>query len=138
MLIRHETKRVRRAAFTLMEMLVVVAIIVALASIGGFALFSALGEANEDVARMKAATISKACQAYQIKRNRNPDSLDALLQKDDLGGPYIKTAEDLNDPWGKRFQYDQSGTHHNGQEVDIFTTTPEGKTVGNWPVSKGH
>src|SRR6266851_5504957 len=46
MMIRRRFKSRRRAAFTLMEMLVVVAIIVALAAIGGFALFSALADAR--------------------------------------------------------------------------------------------
>ncbi len=41
MLLRQDGKRNRRAAFTLMEMLIVVAIIVALAGIGGYYLIGA-------------------------------------------------------------------------------------------------
>ncbi len=51
MLQRHAINRQKRAAFTLMEMLVVVAIIVALAGIGGFFLLGALEDAKVDVRR---------------------------------------------------------------------------------------
>ena len=46
MLPRKDRNRQRRSAFTLMEMLVVVAIIVALAGIGGFFLMGVAGRAE--------------------------------------------------------------------------------------------
>jgi general secretion pathway protein G len=138
MVLRSETRRIRRAAFTLMEMLVVVAIIVALAGIGGFFLMGALGEAKTDLARTQAkSTLTSACQAYNLKRGAYPDSLQQLLQQDARGGPYLDDPSAILDPWGQPFQYDKSGPRNNGRKPDIWTKDPNnGVDIGNWPLTQ--
>ena len=140
MLLNHEPKRQRRAAFTLMEMLVVVAIIVALAGIGGFFLLGQLEGAKKDTAQTQVkVTLSQACEAYSIKHGHFPDSLAALLVKDEIGGPYLKSEDYLYDPWStpsnkRPYQYDASGTKNQSIQPDIWTTTPDGTVIiGNWP-----
>jgi general secretion pathway protein G len=134
MLQRQQNNRQRRTAFTLMEMLVVVAIIVALAGIGGFFFLGALEDAKVDTARTTIkGTLTPACEAYAIKHNGFPDSLQQLLVKDEMGGPYLKSADFLMDPWGHPYTYDKSGTKNNNMYPDISFTTPKGDTVGNWP-----
>ena len=78
----------RRRGFTLMEMLIVVAIIVVVAGLGGVYLFQYLGEAKADAAAIKIKILSQQVQAYSIKRAR-PQSLDVLLVKDAIGGPLV-------------------------------------------------
>ncbi len=128
-----KTQRRRRAAFTLMEMLVVVAIIVALAGIGGFFLIGALSGGQKDIAGTQVKALTTACEMYQIKHQTPPATLRTLLQKDELGGPYLKSADSLRDPWGKEYQYDASGTKNNGLSPDVWTTAPDGTIIGNWP-----
>ena len=129
----------RRAAFTQMEMLIVVAIIVALAGIGGFYLLGALSGGQKDAAKAQVkGALTQACQAYAIKHgNTFPDSLQQLLSKDEQGGgPYLESTDALLDPWGKQYQYDRSGTHNRGMKPDIWTVAPDGTQVGNWPAGQ--
>jgi len=127
-LARHTSRR----AFTLMEMLIVVAIIVILAGVGTFYILPQFNKAKEDTARIRASNVSKALQAYYKDHDGTwPSSIDALTVKDDHGGPYIG-ADGLQDPWGKVYTIDVSGPNHNGAEPDVYTTSPYGKVLGNF------
>ena len=129
----------RRAAFTLMEMLVVVAIIVVLAGVGGAYLMGRLDEAKVSAAQAQAKVISGQVKAYQVEHNGMfPQTLEALLQKDADGkGPYFETLDAIKDPWGQQYRYDPSGGINSGKGAlviipDVYTTTPDGRQVGNW------
>jgi general secretion pathway protein G len=133
----------RRAAFTLMEMLVVVAIIVVLAGVGGSVLLGQLEKSKVDAARLQADVIGKAVQAYAIHHSGPPAQLSDLLTKDaDGNGPYIERQDALLDPWGRPYQYDPNGANNArvGAVVtipDVFCVPPSGgMPVGNWKEPK--
>ena len=51
-------------------------------------------------------------------------------------GPYIKTKDDLVDPWGNPYQYRYPGSH-NKNSYDIWSMGPGGQSgdsddIGNW------
>jgi general secretion pathway protein G len=142
MLLRQESKRQRRAGFTLMEMLVVVAIIVALAGIGGFFLMGALSEGQKGTAAAQVKVLTQACMFYATKHNgAYPEQLADLLKQDDVGGPYLDDPDALMDPWSKPsaprpYQYDKNGTNNNRLKPDIWTVDPKDNVkIGNWPKS---
>jgi general secretion pathway protein G len=127
---RREATR-RRAAFTLLEVLIVVAIIVILAGIGGTYAFRAYEDAKVSEAQIKANAIAGAAQRFMVKYDRYPNDLNELAQPPSGGTPFM-AAEDLNDPWGKPYQYDPAGPRNNGQKPDVYTTSPKNEVIGNF------
>ena len=128
----------RRAAFTLMEMMVVVAIIVALAGIGIFYMAGQAEEGNKTKAKADIKNLTSAVTAFKLNHPDIgwPQDLQSLLQRDDQGhGPYLTSAESLSDPWNRPYQYDPSGSRNNGLQPDIYTTIPNGQgIIGNWSI----
>jgi len=133
---REQLRNVRHG-FTLMEILVVVAIIVILAGLGGYYILGAADNARKSSAKLKAQEIGKAVQSYSLDHNGNfPGNIQQLLTRDQLSKcPYLNNQDALIDPWGNAYQYDQSGPMNNGMEPDIFCISPQGQKFGNWSQS---
>ena len=135
MLIRTHTRhRTHRAAFTLMEMMIVVAIIVALAGIGIVYMAGSADEGQKTKVRTDIKGLTTAVTLYKSQHaGAWPQSLEALLVKDEYGGPYIQNAESLHDPWNRPYNYDPSGGKNNGTQPDIWCEMPSPLGVAsNW------
>ena len=139
---RQEQQRARRAAFTLMEILIVVSIIIALAAIGGVYYFGALEDSEMQTARLQTKQLETACSMYRSKHREWPQSLDQLLLPDEMfgGRPYIDDHNALRTPFGGIYQYDPTGARNAAKSVtgmslkpDIWAVTKEGREIGNWP-----
>jgi general secretion pathway protein G len=130
---KKATRHALRSAFTLMEILIVVAIIVALAGVGAFYVIPQLGKSNEKIAKVKAEQIAKALQAYYADHDSTyPNDLMTLTTKDESGGPYL-SRDDLLDPWGKQYQFNAAGPNNGGGKPDVWTTAQDGgRQIGNW------
>jgi len=114
-----------------LEILIVVAIIVVLAGLGTIYLLPQLEGANEKIAKTKANQIAQAAQTFYVNNNRYPSSLQELTQPGP-DGRALMAAEGILDPWGKVYTLDVSGQNHQGASPDVYTTTPNGKMIGNW------
>jgi general secretion pathway protein G len=125
--------RSRRLAFTLLEILIVVAIIVILAGVGIVYLVPQLTKSEEGVAKAKANAIAGACQIYYNNHHAWPQNVEELTQPDPENDnkPYI-TDDGAKDPWGNFYTIDASGPNHKGAAPDVYTTSPSGKVIGNW------
>jgi len=138
--LNHLHERRRRAGFTLMEILIVVAIIVILASLGGVAVMNQYKGSQVSTAILKARSIGSAVKQFYIDNNRYPNDLNELLVKNDVGkGPYLTNQTDILDPWGQTYQYDAGGNQSRANGVldgspDVFTTAGDGsgRVIGNW------
>jgi general secretion pathway protein G len=136
MRIQHQAQRQTRRAFTLMEMLVVVAIIVMLAGIGGYYFVQAQEDAKKGTAKAQTKVLTQACEAYRLNHGQWPPSLAVLLQQDEEGGPYLKSADALIDPWKQQYSYNAQGPNNSSRQPDIWATSPNGQQIGNWALSK--
>lgn len=129
---QRERRRSDRAAFTLMEVLVVVAILVILAGTASIFVFKALDDAKEQRCQSDVHTLTEACKMFRLRNESFPESLDQLLQPPEGGKPYLDNADFIRDPWSQPYKYDPNGANNGGLRPDIWTVTPEGKTIGNW------
>src|SRR5262245_49420318 len=129
----HRSRIAARSAFTLLEVLIVVAILVVLAGVGGVTYMKFLEESREDAAFTKIKTIETVALGINTRSGSFPQTLAEMAQPSADGGQPALEAEYLKDPWGKEFQYDPAGGHNGGRKPDISTTTPAGKVIGNWP-----
>lgn len=140
MIVRPAARRLpaaTRQGFTLLEVLVVVAILVILASVATFAVVSHLSGAREDEAALKAQNIQKAAMAYTAKAGQFPESLEVLIMRDPNSGtlPMLEGGlSAITDPWNNVYQFevitDDSGTPR--FVVYTFTPPPDNKRI-SWP-----
>jgi general secretion pathway protein G len=124
-MILHNTQRSRRTAFTLMEMMVVVAIIVVLAGTGGFLLMNSLENAKVDTAKTKAKALGQAVQQFKLKTGRFPANPQELLSPVDTYLPVVD-AEALMDPWGHEYQIQ---VDEESDQVLVTTTSSKGAQI---------
>lgn len=119
MLLRTHSNRIsRRAGFTLMEILVVVAIIVILASLGGFMLINQFEGSKEGAAQAKMSTVDQAITKFYIDNGDYPGSLQ------DLVAAGILKQKAILDPWNNPIRYEvNQGTYQ------LSVQTPKGKVI---------
>ncbi|MGH8017468.1 MAG: type II secretion system protein GspG [Opitutaceae bacterium] len=136
-------RRKPRSAFTLLEMLIVIALIALLAGFTIANLDKIFGGSQADVARVFVSSSMQApLTSYKIHMGSYPPSLQALLTPPDGGaerwkGPYLKTPGNTvpRDPWQRPYQYRFPGTKNPGS-YDLFSFGEDGvesaDDIGNW------
>jgi general secretion pathway protein G len=128
----------RRAGFTLMEVLVVVAILVILASVAIIAVPRYIDDARKNQALLRAQSLGQACESFNLNSANDtgyPQALNALLQPP-FGGPsFLKNGEkDLMDPWNKPYNYEIVTRADQTQAPLISTTAPDGTLISNFGI----
>jgi len=88
----------RSAGVTLVEVLIVVAIMAMLSGGIAFALLPKMNETRLKTAKQGAQEIRKIVQLYQTEGGSDCPSLSALKK-----GGYLDKASNTDDPWGKKF-----------------------------------
>ncbi len=136
-MIRRDEHAVVRGGFTLMEMLVVVAIIVVLAGVAVPMFMGRLEDARKDRAKVDVRTLTQTCETYRIKYGDFPATLEVLCQPQPDGGiPYLELGA-LLDPWNREYQYQPQGQNNAMYgKPDIWSLGPNpgdpASMIGNW------
>ncbi len=104
--------------FSLIELLVVLAIIALLGAVVGPQVMKYLGGAKTETARMQIEEFGAALDLYYLDNGRYPGSREGLealiLAPTDAGrwnGPYLKKRQLPTDPWGHPYHYVSPGQH---------------------------
>ena len=100
-----------QSGFTLIEILVVMAIIGMLAVMVAPNLFNQQAGAMRDAAMSQISSLETALDAYRLDVGEYPDGLDGLIENDSgraaWNGPYMRRVPD--DPWNNEYVYDLDG-----------------------------
>ena len=105
-------KKAVTAGFTLIEVLLVVAILGILAAVVVVNLGGKRVDAMIKATRASVAGVCTAVDLYEVDTGRYPASLDALIHNDgspNWNGPYIKTGQIPTDAWGTPFSLSLKG-----------------------------
>ncbi|MGC3967656.1 MAG: type II secretion system major pseudopilin GspG [Pirellulales bacterium] len=138
-------RRRSRAGFTLMEVLLVLAILVILGSLAAVSFRGVMSDADSKAAKSQVGLFKPAIEVYQLTFKQYPSSLTALVQPppevdqdkwQKIIAPSFPSGTLPKDPWGNEYQLVVPGTH-NPNGYDVFSVGPDGAPgtaddVGNW------
>jgi general secretion pathway protein G len=135
----RSAKRNRKAGFTLIEILVVVAIIATLATIVGPSIFRNVGDARTSTAKSQIELLSVALNSYRLDNDSYPSSEQGLASlrtppvtgssPQNWRGPYLTRVVPM-DPWGRPYMYVSPG-RVDAQGFDLYTLGKDGKPGGD-------
>ena len=131
----------KRSAFTLIEVLLVLIILVILGSLAVNVFIGTQDKANINAAKAQVGLLSEPINRYRLDMNRYPQQLEDLWEQpsdttlvEKWGGPYVEQLK--ADPWGNPYQYTAEGKN-NSNKFDFWSSGPDGQSgtdddIGNW------
>lgn len=127
-----------QAGFTLIEILVVLAIIATLAALVGPSVFRNVGDSRMSAARSQLELFALALEQYRLDNHVYPvteQGLSALRTMPVTGepprnwrGPYLRRVVP-NDPWGRPYIYAAPG-RENTEGFDLYSLGRDGRPGG--------
>jgi general secretion pathway protein G len=122
--------------FTLLELLVVLAILGLLVGLVAPAALRQLGSAKEKIAHQSIERLSTVLDMFKLDVGRYPTTeqgLQALITPptgvNRWAGPYLKGDKLPEDPWGRPFVY-RSPSQRPNHEFDLYSLGPNGQAAG--------
>ncbi|MCK5647514.1 MAG: type II secretion system major pseudopilin GspG [Gammaproteobacteria bacterium] len=120
----------RQNAFTLIELLIVMAILALLAGLVGPTLWNKLSGAKRDVTATQIKNIESSLDSYRLDMGKFPKELSELIVdstgKSAWDGPYMKKIP--KDPWESDYQYVSPGQHN--KDYDLYSMAADNQEGG--------
>ena len=125
------SKLIRPSGFTLIELIVVIALVAVLAAVIAPNLLGKATEANRKSATIQLEKIANAVELYRLETGRYPEELSDLVRRpsgvERWNGPYVRKLSQLQDPWGNDLVMQRPG--ENGP-FDIISYAADGQPGG--------
>ena len=128
-----------RQGFTLLELLVVLAIIATLVAVVAPSVFRNVGDAKTDAAKSQIEIFALALDSYRLDNDVYPSTQQGLAALRTIPangdhprswrGPYLRKDVPL-DPWGRQYVYIAPGIE-NPASYDLYTLGRDGKAGGD-------
>ncbi|MBI4576984.1 MAG: type II secretion system major pseudopilin GspG [Planctomycetes bacterium] len=123
--------RRREAGFSLIELMLVIAIMGTLATITVVYVIPRMQKANQVAAHAQIKAFESCLDQFHLDCKKFPDSLDALINDPgDKGwaGPYVKDAAIPKDPWGNDYVYTVTS---GGKKYELHSYGGDGSPGGS-------
>ncbi len=138
---RHSPSSRRPTAFTLIEVMLVMIILVILGSLAQNIFTNTQDQANIRAATAQVGMIGTPFNLFRLNMNKYPDKLEDLWKEPSdsdeakkWGAAYMEKLSE--DPWGNSYQYLAEGKK-NSDKYDFWSYGPDGEDgteddIGNW------
>lgn len=120
--------------FTLIEIMIAIAIVAIMAATVGPALLNQLQKGRISSAKQGLRSINSAIELFNGEIGQYPESLKDLVRRptnEEIASKwvnaYIKDEKQLNDPWGNKFQYQLTPDNPDGHPYELSSYGPKGK-----------
>lgn len=140
--------RNRKRGFTLVEIMIVLAILVLLLAMVGPRLLKTQEKADQKITLTQIKNMQQALDLYKVDNRTYPsteEGLQALLERPadenrgrNWAGPYLSESTLPVDPWGNPFRYEYPPTRGNNRDIaNIWSAGPDGQDqtaddIKNW------
>lgn len=111
MSLRKRTRVRGRGGFTLLELMLVMAILVLLSSLAIVGVMRISQGAKKDAAATQIASLKNVCKMFKLRVGRYPATLNELvalpsgMNQQQWQGPYLDEGNLPSDPWGHPYTY---------------------------------
>jgi general secretion pathway protein G len=130
----NAAKRRHQGGYTILELLVVLGILAMLATVAAPQAIRYFSRAKTETAQLQVNQLVSAVEMYYLDVGKYPPQdigLKALVDPPPAeprwGGPYLKKADALIDPWGKAYEYRNPGQKG---PFDVFSLGRDGAAGG--------
>jgi general secretion pathway protein G len=119
--------RRRQKGMTLLEIMIVIAILALIASVVVVAVMNQFERAKIKTAKLKIGEIQKALDLYKVDQGDFPsqsEGLQVLVSPPGGGAPYLKEKDVPKDPWGQGFVY-YNPSRSGGAGIEVVSKGPD-------------